>query len=191
VSDITPHPGLGLFFGWQDGTNDIVRGPPRAYLTRLDDAVTARAWYAGHQGVRSWKGSDLYLDFFVDPTTKLMFAQPHNEEARERKREWFAREGEVWTFDDARNLSHWLRLYAGYVNDKTPRKKLVPRLPEFWTEYLEGRRPDCAPLALGLPREPHQAFAEAGWVSWEDWSWEPPRLAWKARGTPPGSDKNG
>jgi hypothetical protein len=168
-----PDEGLGLFVGWQDRTNAIAKEPPRSYLTRLDNKVTGRAWYAGHQGVMAWGGRDLYLNFFVDPSSSLMFAQPCANEEQARRREWFEQGIVTWTFEDARNLSRWLALYTAYVTQKTTRKKLVPRLPEFWTAYLDGRRPEVAPLALGLPREPDKAFAGAGWVSWEDWSWEP------------------
>jgi len=119
-----------------------------------------------------WKGSDLYVDYFVEPETRIMFAQPDAKESQARRREWFAQDTEVWTFDDARKLSRWLELYAKFVTDKAPRKKLIPRLGEFWHGYLDGKRGEVAPLALGLPREPEKAFAGAGWVSWEDWSWE-------------------
>ena len=59
----TPSPGPGLFVGWQDRSNSIGNPPPRPYLVRLDGQVTVRARYAGHQGVRTWRGGDLFLDF--------------------------------------------------------------------------------------------------------------------------------
>lgn len=173
MSDPIPSAGLGLFVGWQDRSNAIEKEPPRPYLTRLNGQLTARAWYAAHQGLVKWRGSDLYVNYFVDPETRLMFAQPDGKEGKQRRREWFAQDTEAWTFEDARNLSRWLELYARNVTEKTPRKKLVPRLGEFWRAYLDGERGEVAPLALGLPQEPDKTFADAGWVSWEDWSWEP------------------
>lgn len=172
MSDPTPSAGLGLFVGWQDRSNAIEKAPPRPYLARLETKVTSRAWYAAGQGLVRWRDADLYVDYFVDPETRVVFAQPDAKEGQARRWEWFAQDTEEWTFEDARRLSRWLELYAQHITGKVPRKKLVPRLGEFWRDYLDGKRGTVAPLALGLPREPDKAFAGAGWVSWEDWSWE-------------------
>ena len=175
VTELTLTPGYGLFVGWQDGSNAIVKAPPRPYLARLDGQV------AGVPGTRAIRASRPGAGATCTSTTSstrspaAMFAQPAATESTGRRREWFAQDAEAWAFEDARKLSRWLALYAAHVTKQHARKKLVPRLPALWAAYLDGERTDAAPLALGLPREPDKEFAGSGWVSWEDWSWEPAR----------------
>lgn len=173
MSTVTAEPGLGLFLGWQDSSNDVVNKPPRPYLMRLPTETSARARWRGSRSVRAWRGGDLYMVSFVDPNAKIIFAQPDREESVSRRNAWLAQDSEEWTFSDARGLARWLQLYAMYVNDKTPRSKLGPRLPGIWREYIDGQRADAAPTALGLPAHPDEAFAASGWLGWEDWHWEP------------------
>jgi hypothetical protein len=173
MSPHVPEPGIGLFLGWQGSSNDVVNGPPRPYLTHLTVEAMERARWRASRSVWAWRGENLYMVSFVDPDTKIVFAQPDREESAARRTAWFAQDSEEWTFSDARSLARWLQLYAKYVDEKTPRSKLRPRLPKIWREYLDGQRAEVAPTALGLPRDPDEAFESGGWLGWEDWFWEP------------------
>ncbi len=171
MSDPKPIAGIGLFVGWQDPSNAIEDTPPRPYLIKLEADIVDRAWYAAHQGLVPWNGQDLYVDYYVDPATRMMFAQPSLRGAQDRARAWHAQVSESWNFAEARAHSRWLALYSRYVGERMPRKKLVPRLKEFWLEYVDGMRPDVAPVPLGLPRNPEEVFSDGAWLGWEDWSW--------------------
>lgn len=166
-------PGVALFVGWQDSSNDTVHQPPRPYLMQVDADVIRRAWFRACLSIHAWRGRDLYMISFVDSQSKIVFDQPDQSHDEEGRAAWFAQDSDAWSFEDARDLARWLQLYAKYVDDKTPRSKLGPRLPAMWREYVEGHRADVAPLALGLPLHPDQAYASAGWAGWEDWHWKP------------------
>jgi hypothetical protein len=175
-------PGPAFFLGWQHSTNEVIDRPPREYVMRLTAEAATRARWRASTLLRTWRGHELYLASFVDPETAIVFALPDADESSARRKAWETQSAEEWTFSDARAMARWLQLYAKYVDEKTPRSKLGPRLPDIWREYLDGRRDDVAPTALGLPRNPDEAFAGAGWADWENWHWEP-----RASGARPGT----
>jgi hypothetical protein len=172
MKKVSPEPGVALFVGWQDASNDVINQPPRPYLTHVASGVVRRVRFRAALRVHTWRGRDLYMASFVDPETKIVFDQPDRDHDEERRSAWFAQDSEEWAFSDARSLARWLQLYAKYVDEKTPRSKLGPRLPGIWREFLDGQRAEVAPTALGLPRNPDEIFAGTGWMGWEDWFWD-------------------
>ncbi|WP_242333089.1 hypothetical protein [Anaeromyxobacter sp. SG66] len=172
MKKVSPEPGVALFVGWQDASNDVINQPPRPYLTDVASVVVRRSWFRAALSLHTWRGRDLYMMSFVDPETKIVFDQPDRDHDEEQRAAWFRQRSEEWTFSDARALARWLQLYAQHIDDKTPRSRLGPKLPAIWREYVEGRRADAAPLALGLPLHPDEAYATSGWAGWEDWHWK-------------------
>jgi hypothetical protein len=173
MSTFRATPGFAYYAGVQDRFNDIESRPPKPYLMNVTSDVAARSWYAARIGMAHWEAGALSLVYFVDPESKYVFAQPHPDESKTVRQNWFDQAVSALSFAEARDLSWWLELHKPYINENTPRKKLVPRLPELWREYIAGQRADCAPIPLAMPRDPDQVFASSGWTTWEDWFWEP------------------
>lgn len=173
MSTFQPRAGLGYYTGIQDRFNDIESRPPQPYLMNVTSDVAARSWYAARIGVAHWEVGALAVVHFVDPESRHVFAQPHSDEPKAVQENWFGQEVKGWSLAEARRFSRWLKLHQPYVGENTPRKKLVPRLPALWREYIGGQRADCAPIPLAMPNHPEQAFASSGWTTWEDWYWEP------------------
>jgi hypothetical protein len=172
VSDPTCRAGVALYAGTQNQINGIVDAPPAQYLFSVCAELGARSRFQAHQGVRVWRGADLYLFYFVDLQSRIVFAQPDDAEDSSRREAWHSQTSHDWSFEDARALVRWLGLHFRYVGDKTPRSKIAYRLPQIWQEYVTGGRTDSPPVPLGLPSDPDVAFASKGWRGWEDWFWE-------------------
>jgi hypothetical protein len=170
-----PVPGAGLFIGAQDRSNEVIDRPPAEYVFRIPDHLVARSWYQGHQGLRRWRGRDVYMDFFVDPVSRVVFGQPDLHEEDRLREAWSTQDAQDWAFDQTRALCRWLGLHHRFIDKRTPRSRLTGRLLEFWCEYVDGKRADRPPLAVGLPRDPDVRFAGSGWAGWEDFFWETAR----------------
>jgi hypothetical protein len=167
----TMRAGRAYYFGRQDRQNDIVDRPPEPYLVIISRAVAKRCGYAAHVGTVEWKRSRLMVVLYVDPLTRNVFGQPHPDGDAKQIAPWWKEKVAEWSHAKARRVVHWLELHASYVNKKTSRKRLVPRLPSLWAEYVDGSREDRAPKPLALAADPETRFAGKGWTSWESWFW--------------------
>lgn len=133
--------------------------------------LPGRLRYAAHIGDLQWNQCRLVVVLYVDPETRRMYAQPHPNVSSKLIASWRKAGVKSWPYEQARDFARWLELHAAYVNPKTPRAKLVPRLPAFWTDYVSGGRDDKPPKPLALPRNPEMYYARKGWSDWGTWSW--------------------
>ena len=180
MDGFTMKAGRAYYFGLQGRHNEILDEPPEPYLVTVPAAIAKGCRYAAHIAGVEWGGSQLMLTLYVDSGTHRMYAQPHHGTDAMRIELWRHSVVEQWSYQKARAFVHWLELHATYVNDKTPRKTLVPRLPGFWDEYVKGARHDKGPMPLSFSIHPERDFADKGWIGWESWFW-PPRPSRAAR----------
>jgi hypothetical protein len=176
TTPFTMRPGRAFYMGRQNRQNEVVDQPPDPYLLDIGEPVATRGRYAGHVGVVPTSQGPLSVVLYVDTETRDVYAQPHPENEPVRVARWREDAISEWSHETSRRFAHWLELHATYVDKSTPRKKLIPRLPSLWSEYVAGRRTDKPPKPLAFPVDPERRFAGNGWIDWEDWFW-PPRRA--------------
>jgi hypothetical protein len=156
--------GLAWFAGTQAADNSLDPAPPFPFLCAVSGDVAGRGRWAARTGIVKSAGREIVCQYYADPETRLVYAQPHPSDAAFGHARWGIPSAvPPRSFEDARELARWLfRRLGGSTKEHEA----------WWRAYLKTEKAGL-PRALELPSDPQLVYRGAGWVDFKDWLVKP------------------